>query len=276
MTVEASRVRATTSAGATARRKFINASCASCSRRPRSRSCRSSACSATCSRRACPRSTSAFFTELPKPVGEAGGGMANARLGTADPRSARLGSSGSRGGSAPRSSCPSTAASAAPRSVSASDILASIPSIVIGPLRLRRRRAADEALLGVRGRPGARHPHGAHRRPQRRRAASSSCRRISAKPAWLWAAALEGDPADRAAREPERHRHRRDPRRRARGRRDGAAAFHRAQQPLFGRSLDQPIASLPVQIYTYAITRLTIGIGRPGPARWCSWFWCLS
>ena len=40
------------------------------------------------------------------------------------------------------------------------------------------------------------------------------------------------------------------------------------------QGLDQPMASLPLQIFTYAISRTTTGIARRGPARWCSSGWC--
>ena len=40
----------------------------------------------------------------------------------------------------------------------------------------------------------------------------------------------------------------------ARSGRDGAAAVHRAEQPVLARGLRQPTASLPVMIYTHAIS----------------------
>ena len=60
-----------------------------------------------------------------------------------------------------------------------------------------------------------------------------------------------GRPAHRRA----RHRHRRHAGRGAGGRRDRAAALHRVQQPVLADAASTgPIASLPVQIFTYAIS----------------------
>ena len=70
--------------------------------------------------------------------------------------------------------------------------------------------------------------------------------------------------ADRAAHRAARHRHRRARRGRAHRRRDRAAALHGVRQPvLVDCRSTQPIAALPLQIFTYAKSaRTTSGIAQ--------------
>ena len=62
------------------------------------------------------------------------------------------------------------------------------------------------------------------------------------------------------------HHHRHRAGARAHRRRNGAAALHRVQQPFFSTDLRQPISSLTVQVFTYAISPVR-GLAPPGVGR---------
>ena len=100
---------------------------------PCSRSCRSSACSSTSLRRGVGGLSCDFFTELPQPVGEAGGGMGNAHRRHADAGRARVRDRHCRSASWPASTWPSSATTASATAVRfCADVLGGVPSIVVG------------------------------------------------------------------------------------------------------------------------------------------------
>ena len=180
-----------------------------------------------------------FFTHMPRPVGEPGGGMANAIVGTlmltglaairrADRRHERhLPVGVSRhavrvGGAVRRRHAERRPVDRHRR------------------LRLRDRRAALQAVQRARRRPGARHHDDPDHRPHDRRAAAAGAEHCAGRGAGARrdtrASGLHRHRAGGAAGHHHRHRARAGPHRG----RDGAAAVHGVQQPVFH---DQPDAA---------------------------------
>ena len=184
---------------------------------------------------------STFFTHMPKPVGEPGGGMANAIVGTLIVVGARRARSRSRSASSAASTRRSTRARSSPTAVRfAADTLNGVPSIVIGvfvygiavlPFKQFSALAGGvalgimmipiitrttEELLRLVPRHAARRRAGARRDARARR--------------------VHGGAAGGAA----RHHHRHRAGAGAHRRRDGAAALHVVQQPVLH---DRPRAS---------------------------------
>ena len=106
------------------------------------------------------------------------------------------------------------------------------------PLRVRAGRRAAQALHGAGRRVRARRHDDSARRRARPRNCCAWCPRRSAKARWRSAPrAARAVFTRRAAGRAARHHHRRRPRARAHRRRNGAAALHVVQQPLL---VDEP------------------------------------
>ena len=213
-----------------------------------------------------------FFTKMPTPPGEAGGGMANAIVGTLI--FCGLGAAVRGAGWHPqrhlhrRVRRQRGSASAARF---AADTLNGVPSIVIGTLRLRAGGAAREALLGAGRRIRARHHDDSARRADdrgtaaagadvaaRRRAGAGRHTRAAPSFTVVLPAALPGIITGRRARaRPHRRRNR-------------AAALHGVQQPLLvDRAHRADVVADRPGLHVRQGRRTRTGIARRGPARSC-------
>ncbi len=178
----------------------------------------------------------AFFTELPKPVGESGGGMANALVGSAKLLAIAAATGlpvGFAGRAVPR---PSSRADARRHAVRyAADLLNGVPSIVVGifvytliVLPMKHFSALAGGLaLGV-----MMIPIMTRSTEEFLRAVPGSLREASLA---LGATQDDDDPPCHRAGRVSGHRHGRHARAGPRGRRDGPVAVHRARQPLLER-----------------------------------------
>ena len=212
-----------------------------------------------------------FFTQMPKPVGETGGGMANAIVGTlmlvglgalfAVPIGILSGiyvveSGGTRLATAARF---------------AADTLNGVPSIVIGVFVYAIAVLPFKTFTALRGRPRARHhddpDHRAHDRGTAAARADVAARRRAgarrdARPRGLHRGAAGGA---------SRHHHRRRARARAHRGRDRAAALHVVQQSLLvdvPHAADRVAHRAGLHVRARALRRLAPpGLGRRARAR---------
>ena len=197
-----------------------------------------------------------FFTKMPKPVGEAGGGMANAIVGTLILIGHRRGPRGAGRDHRRASTCRSTRKRPFATLVRfTADVLNGVPSIVIGifayglvVLPVKHFSALAGGLaLGVMMIPIITRTTEELLEPRARHACARrrwrSAPRARARPSRWWCRrrCRASSPASSW-----RSRASRGRRRRCSSPPSATASSRRA--------LDQPIASLPVQIYTYAIS----------------------
>ena len=195
----------------------------------------------------------AFFTQLPKPVGMPGGGMANAIVGSLILVGLAAAIGVPVGVMAGVFLARSTSRLAdGVRFVA--QVLNGVPSIVVGFGRLRAHGGPHADLLGLgrRGGPGPDHDPPGH--PQYGRDGPSRAPGPERGGPGLGSARMAGHPPGggphRAPRDPDGHHAGPG----AGGGGDGALALHRAEQRLLAPGPEQPIASLPVTIYNYAIS----------------------
>ena len=181
----------------------------------------------------------AFFTQLPKPVGETGGGMGNAIVGTFIllAQAAVIGVPVGVLGGVFLSEYGGTRLNWWIRF--AADILNGVPSITWGIVVYGAAGRADARFFRAGRRRRARHDDDSARDADDRGSVAARARRLPRSRARAGHFQMENHRANRHPHRAQRHRHRRPARAGARGRRDRAAAVHRARQPVLDAQTDR-------------------------------------